>query len=100
MLIIAGILRINKPATDDILEVCRVMMETTSKEDGCLDYVFSFDPVDPEILHIYERWESQEALEAHFAAPHMIPFREAIANWDITKQDILQFDDVISKKLR
>ena len=52
MLIIAGTIRIEKPATEEVLEACRNMMEATHQEDGCIDYVFSVDPIDPTVLHV------------------------------------------------
>ena len=91
MLIIAGTLTIEKPATEDVLEACREMMKATHEESGCIDYVFSIDPIDPKIIHVYERWEDEESLNAHFLAPHMAPFRKALASWGVTDRDILKF---------
>ena len=91
MLIIAGTIRIEKPATEEVLEACRNMMEATHQEDGCIDYVFSVDPIDPTVLHVFERWETQEALNNHFLTSHMTPFREAMANWGVNDMDILKF---------
>ena len=51
MLIIAGTLTIEKPATEDVLEACREMMKATHEESGCIDYVFSIDPTDKKIIH-------------------------------------------------
>jgi len=92
MLIIAGTIRIEKTATEEVLEACRNMMRATHKEEGCIDYVFSVDPMDSKILHVFERWETQEALDAHFLASHMTPFREAMASWGVSDMDILKFD--------
>ena len=92
MLIIAGTIRIEKPATEEVLEACRNMMEATHQEDVCIDYVFSVDPIDPKVLHVFERWETQEALDNHFLTSHMTPFREAMANWGVNDMDILKFD--------
>ena len=49
MLIIAGTIRIEKPATEEVLEACRNMMEATQEEEGCIDYVFRVDPLDPKV---------------------------------------------------
>ncbi|MCH2409155.1 MAG: antibiotic biosynthesis monooxygenase [Acidimicrobiales bacterium] len=92
MLIIAGTIRIEKPATEEVLEACRNMMEATHEEEGCIDYVFSVDPLDPKVLRVFERWETQEALNDHFLASHMNPFREAMAGWGVEGMDILKFD--------
>ena len=55
-------------------------METASRaEDGCHDYTFSVELNDPNVLRITERWESMDALAAHFAQPHMAAFQAAMA---------------------
>lgn len=55
-------------------------METASRgEEGCHDYTFLQELSDPDVLRINERWESMEALAAHFATPHMAKFNAAIA---------------------
>ena len=92
MLIIAGTLTSEKPVTEDVMEACRKMMVATHEENGCIDYVFSVDPIDPKILHVYERWEDQESLDAHFLVPHMSPFRKALASWGVTHRNILKFE--------
>ena len=100
MLIIAGTLRIEKPATEEVLEACRKMMKATHEESGCIDYVFSVDPIDPTVIHVYERWENDEALQAHFLAPHMKSFRSSMASWGVSEQDILKFQIGNIDKLR
>jgi quinol monooxygenase YgiN len=55
-------------------------METASRaEDGCHDYTFLQEVSAPDVLRINERWESMEALQKHFATPHMAKFNEAIS---------------------
>ena len=56
-----------------------VEMETASRaEDGCHDYTFLQQVGNPDVLRINERWESMEALRAHFATPHMAKFNQAM----------------------
>ncbi len=61
-----------------VRDAIRIMEEESRKESGCLTYAFSVDINDPTIMRIYERWESMEALEAHFKAPHMAVFQKAL----------------------
>jgi quinol monooxygenase YgiN len=54
-------------------------MERASRaEPGCFEYAFATDVSDPTIVRIVERWESLEALRAHFATPHMAAFQAAM----------------------
>ncbi|MDG2114553.1 MAG: putative quinol monooxygenase [Actinomycetota bacterium] len=55
------------------------MQEASRAEDGCLDYTFSIELGDPEVIRITERWATMAALEAHFDTPHMAVFLKAMA---------------------
>jgi quinol monooxygenase YgiN len=44
-------------------------MIASRAEPGCLEYTFAPDPAVATRVVLYERWESQEALDAHLAAP-------------------------------
>jgi quinol monooxygenase YgiN len=43
-------------------------MRTSRLEDGCLEYTFAADPLEPGRVILFERWENQAALDAHLAA--------------------------------
>ncbi len=43
-------------------------MRRSRGEQGCITYVFAADPLEPGLVHLYERWESQADLDAHAAA--------------------------------
>jgi quinol monooxygenase YgiN len=44
------------------------LMRRSRSERGCLEYVFSADPLDPGRVVLFEVWESQGDLDAHLAA--------------------------------
>jgi quinol monooxygenase YgiN len=56
-------------------------------EAGCIEYGPTVDvasgvaiqgPVREDVAVIIEKWESLDALKAHFQAPHMASYREAV----------------------
>jgi quinol monooxygenase YgiN len=54
-------------------------MEAASRDEaGCLDYTFSIEVNKPSVLRITEKWETVEALQAHFQTPHMQTFQAAM----------------------
>ena len=79
MLIIAGTFRIDPKTRDATFAAAREMMRETLKEKGCHAYRFTADLDDPTVMHLFERWESDEALRAHFVTPHMARFQAALA---------------------
>lgn len=40
-------------------------------EPGCRAYAYAEDVLEPGLFRVHEEWDSREALDAHFAAPHM-----------------------------
>jgi quinol monooxygenase YgiN len=69
MIIIAGTLRVNP--TDRVLYLERASAATALARStpGCLDFAQSADPVEPDRINIFERWESDDALVAFRSLP-------------------------------
>jgi quinol monooxygenase YgiN len=64
MVIVAGHLLVNPEERDGYVEGCREVVELARRSEGCLDFAIAADPVDPARVNVFERWESQEAVEA------------------------------------
>lgn len=47
------------------------LSETVRAEEGCITYELSIVCEEPLITFLYEQWESQAAITAHLATPHM-----------------------------
>jgi quinol monooxygenase YgiN len=92
MLIIAGTFRIAKESRDATLAAARDMMADTLKESGCHAYRFTADLEDPTLMHLFERWESEDALRAHFATPHMARFQAALGSLRPQIVEITKFE--------
>ena len=78
MLIVAAEIVVEPSRIDGVRGSLRSMEEETRKEPGCLTYAFSVDINEPERVRIFERWESMDALRAHFKTPHMAAFGAAL----------------------
>ena len=81
MIIVAGTIPIRADKREEAIEAALWMAEQTNQEEGCISYAFFADLKDPNLFHIFEEWESGEALAAHFEAPHMAEFRQRIPNF-------------------
>ena len=64
MVIVAGHLVVDPDEREVYLEGCRVVVELARRTEGCLDFAITADLLDPARVNVYERWESQEAVEA------------------------------------
>ncbi|MCK9894209.1 putative quinol monooxygenase [Frankia sp. AgB32] len=64
MVIVAGQLVVDPAQRESYLVGCVNVVEQARRAPGCLDFAISADLVDPGRINIFERWESQEAVEA------------------------------------
>ncbi|MBS1104522.1 MAG: antibiotic biosynthesis monooxygenase [Deltaproteobacteria bacterium] len=92
MLVIAGEIAIDPARRAAAIATVLRMAEETRKEAGCAQYVFSGDLGDPGRFRIFEEWESQAALDAHFASPHMAAFQTAIAELGVRSMTIRRYE--------
>lgn len=88
MLVVAGHIEFDPTATERAREACAAMMAATHEEPGNLAYVFSIDVADPGRMHIFECWESQQDLDAHFTLPHMAAFQAVVPELGVTGMKI------------
>jgi quinol monooxygenase YgiN len=73
MVIIGGRFEVDPSQRETFLAGRVDMMRASRAEPGCLEYTFAADPVEPNRVVLFERWESQEALDAHLAALRSAP---------------------------
>jgi quinol monooxygenase YgiN len=68
MLIVAGTFEVDPARRDEFLQGRHDAMVTARGERGCLEYVFSADPLLPGRVVLFEIWEDQDCLTAHLEA--------------------------------
>ncbi len=78
MLLIAGAIRVSPEKVAEAREAAARMIAATRAEDGCEQYAFAEDVLDPGLIHISEVWRDQAALERHRATEHMGAWRIAM----------------------
>ena len=95
MVIVAGTLEVDPNQREAFLAGRVDGMRTSRAEPGCLEYVFSADPMNPGRVMLFERWASQTDLDAHLAAararqvapgaaPAVAPSSVSIVIYDVT----------------
>ena len=91
MIILTGWVEVDPQRRDAALEAGKPHMEATRAWPGCLDYVWSADPLNDKRIYVYERWESEETLASHLAGPHYLAMRDTIAAHGITNVDVWKY---------
>ena len=78
MLVVSGTIPIKAESRDEAVQLALDMAKATQAEDGCLFYQFYADLADPNLIRVFEEWESEEALARHMQTDHMATFLKAI----------------------
>ena len=66
--LVTGTFHLDPADRDRFLAGMGDMMRRSRSEDGCHEYCFAADPLDPGRVILSERWESRAHLDAHLAA--------------------------------
>lgn len=89
MVIVGGTIRFQTDNREALFDAIREMVAASQAEEGCLSYYVSPDMSDPDLLHLYEVWETPEHLAAHQKTPHFDKFlthiRPSFAETDIKR---------------
>lgn len=92
MIIVAGTV-VLKPGTLDALKPhAERMIEASRAEPGCRVYSYGIDVLDPTVIRVYEEWESQGHLDAHFQTDHIKVWRSRLAEIGIESRDIIMWE--------
>jgi quinol monooxygenase YgiN len=75
--ILAGTVRFDTSRLPAAREAMKEMMRLSRAEDGCIEYVYSEDLIEPGLVHVFEIWRDEAALHGHHTAPHFLAWRAA-----------------------
>ncbi|MCL4672415.1 MAG: antibiotic biosynthesis monooxygenase [Sphingomonadaceae bacterium] len=92
MLIVLAKATVPEGALDAARDAIATMVAASRAEEGCIDYTFTTDVLDPTSLHIVEKWRDKDALAFHFTTPHMAAFQAAIAGTGVQVTEALKFE--------
>jgi len=86
--------KIRLPA--DQIETARAALvkavTATRAEEGCIEYNFAEDVLEPGLLRISEVWDSKERLAPHMQSAHMVEFLTTVATLDISEREVTMYE--------
>ncbi|MDQ0574309.1 putative quinol monooxygenase [Agromyces albus] len=88
MLIIAGYLELDPNRRDDYVAAHTDLIARARQADGCLDLAISADSVHETRVNLFERWKSEEALEAWRATSNPPQLDVQFVGGDVMKYTI------------
>lgn len=86
--LIAGRLKFDGDICADIIKGGREHIIASRAEQGCVAYDWSVDPLEPGVMHVFEEWESEAALGAHFRDPSYQAMRAHLETFPLTGFDV------------
>ena len=99
MIVVTGTIVLDQAKAGAARDALLTMMEASNAEDGCRSYRFMADLTDPGTFHVVEQWESDAAIDAHFASPHMADLLAKTADMGVTSTEIWRHDVSASSRL-
>ena len=92
MIVIKGAIRIKPDAREAAIAAGNAVSEASEAEAGCVSYRFAFDTREPDLVHLFEVWESDDALSAHSIEPHFTEFMAKVPDLVAGAVDVTRYD--------
>ncbi len=98
-LIIAGTVRVPPENVEAFRPHMIAMMAASQAEDGCGAYGYAEDVGEPGLIHIFEVWRDQAALDAHFKTDHMAAWRAAWPSFGVSDRRLTAYEIAAQRPL-
>ncbi len=98
-LIVAGTVRVPPENLDGLRPHMTAMMAASRAEDGCLAYGYAEDVTRPDLIHVFEVWRDQAALDAHFKTPHMAEWRAVWPSFGVSDRRLIAYEVASQREL-
>lgn len=92
MVVVNGIVKTTQADIGALREAIAAMERASREEQGCIDYTFSVEVSDPNVLRITEKWDDVDALRAHMATPHMAEFQQAVGAHPPVSMEVIFYE--------
>jgi quinol monooxygenase YgiN len=92
MIIVNGTVRFGAGEIERLKGAMARNVEATRAEQGCEHYSYAVDLVEPDLLHVSERWSDEAAIERHMASPHMGAFMAQVRASNVEAMSIKAYE--------
>ncbi len=99
MIVISGTFTVEPTDRDAFLTAAKAVMADTLQEPGCHAYCFSPSVTDPAGVHLFEKWDSEDALAPHMKSDHIRAFGRALKELKILGREISMYEVASEKKM-
>ncbi|WP_298302368.1 putative quinol monooxygenase [uncultured Erythrobacter sp.] len=92
MIVVLGSFRIPPSMTDVIRPAMEAMVRGSLAEEGCIEYSYALDVLDPGLVRVLERWRDRAALEAHLRTVHIAEWRAQCSALAISERELTGYE--------
>jgi quinol monooxygenase YgiN len=92
MIMILGTVKLPADKLDGARAAMERMVTASRAEQGCIGYSYAQDVLDPETIHVIEKWRDRAAVDFHFATPHMAEWRGVMGSLGLNGRDLKIFE--------
>ena len=92
MLLIVGTVRLPPENVAKARPIMATMVQASRAEQGCLEYAYAEDVLEPGLIHVKELWSEQAALDRHFASSHIDEWRRTWSSLGIGDRRLRAFE--------
>lgn len=91
MIIVAGEIHMQPGTREQFFDAVAPLVAASRAEPGCRHYVFTPDLDDHDLIRLYELWEDEQAMRAHFESEHMDAWQDVRRTLPIASSNLLKF---------
>ncbi|MGX7925607.1 putative quinol monooxygenase [Tsuneonella sp. HG094] len=91
MILVLGTVKLAPERLEGARAAMERMVTASRVEPGCIAYGYGQDMLDPNTIHVVEKWRDRAALDAHFATPHMAEWRRVMGELGLSGRDLQVF---------
>lgn len=88
MIIVLGSFRIPPSMVEAVRPAMEAMVTASRQEEGCIEYAYALDVLDPGLVRVAEKWRDRDALEAHFRTAHIAEWRAQVSALAVSERDL------------
>lgn len=92
MILVAGEIQIAPGTFAKLKPAMEAMLKATRAEKGCVAYSYAQDVLNPDIIRIFEKWESKAELKDHTLTDHIKVWRAALAEAKIVSRNLQSYE--------
>lgn len=98
-IIIAGTLDFDPEQAERAIVEGKPYIEASLREQGCLFYAWTLDPLTPGRVYVFEEWTSQKTLEGHFRDESYLSMRNHLANYGLRVAKVKKYRFDVSEQV-